>query len=125
MITVAVVGGIGFVSWGLYKCYKKKKRMDGSALVSCMLTGGVESLAESGVDLGKYFWNKGVKPVSKEIYNKGLKPIGKGVFNKALKPGFKQLKHVPKKLEHESQKALKKTGKGLKSGLKKVLRFGF
>ena len=124
-VTAAILGGIGFVSYGLYKCYKKKKRLDGTALVSCLLTGGAESIAETGVDLAKYAWKKGLKPVSEEIYKKGLKPVGKGIFNKALKPGYRIAKNVPKKLEHGSQKALKKTGKGLKSGLKKVLRFGF
>lgn len=112
------MGGVAFIGYGLYKCYRRKGKVD---LASCFLTGAGETLIDSGIDLGKYAWNKGIRPVSEEIYKKGLKPVGKGIFNKALKPGYKQIKSLPKKLEHESQKAGKTTWKGVK----KILSFGF
>jgi hypothetical protein len=135
-IGVAVTGAIAIVGYSVYKCYRKKKRLSMSTLTSCFFTGAIESAAETAADLAKWGWKKGIKPGAVELYKKGLKPIGKTIFNKALKPGFKQLKNIPKKLEHDSQKAFKKignetkkaakkTGKGILKGLKKVVRFGF
>lgn len=135
-IGVAVTGAVAIVGYSVYKCYRKKKRLSMSTLTSCFFTGAVESMAESVVDIGKYGWKKGIKPGAEGLYKKALKPIGKTIFNKAVKPGFKQIKNIPKKLEHESQKAFKKigsetkkaakkTGKGILKGLKKVVRFGF
>lgn len=135
-IGVAVTGAVAIVGYSVYKCYRKKKRLSVSAMMSCFFTGAVESMAESVFDIGKYGWNKGIKPGALQLYKKGLKPFGKTVFNKALKPGFKQLKNLPKKLEHDSQKAFKKfgnetkkaakkTGKGILKGVKKVVTFGF
>ena len=124
-VGIAVFGTVALVGYSAYKCFRRKKSVSINALMGCMFEDTVTGLAKTGLDIGKAAWNKGVKPGAVEVYKKGLKPIGKTIFNKALKPGYKQLKSVPKKLEHESQKALKKTGNTLKKGVKKILRFGF
>jgi hypothetical protein len=53
-ITVAITGTVALFGYTIYKCYRKKKRLSMSTLASCMMTGTIESIAETAVDLGKY-----------------------------------------------------------------------
>jgi hypothetical protein len=121
---VAVVGAVGIIGYSIFRCYKKKKSLSMSAITSCIFTGTIESLAGTAKDLGKETYKKLIKPGAVGLYKKGLKPIGVKTFNKVLKPAYKSMRNIPKKIAHDSQKALKKVGKKTKSGLKKAVSFG-